>query len=116
MITYSPPTLSIIRQCKLVSISRSIFYYSADAKCDYNLDLMHIIDKHHIWHPYYGSQNDIFFKREGYITFRKKAQMPMKVMSLAVIYRKLNTSKKAPEHKIYPYLLKDINITAPNKV
>ena len=117
MITYSHPKLSITKQCELASISRSTFYYSTAEECDYNLNLMHIIDKQHTKHPYYGSrQMTAFLRREGYIISRKKVQRLMKVMGLAVIYRKPNTSKKSPEYKVYPYLLKDINITEPNKV
>ena len=117
MIKYSHPQLSIARQCELVSISRSNFYYTACGESDYNLNMMYIIDKKHTNHPYYGSrQMTCFLQREGYVVSRKRVQRLMKVMGLGVIYKKPNTSKKALEHKIYPYLLRDIEIKLPNQV
>lgn len=117
MINPNNINLSLSAQCNLVSISRSNYYYTPTGECDFNLNLMYLIDKEHTAHPWYGSrQMTRFLRREGYCISRKRVRRLMHKMGICIIYRKLNTSKPNPQHPIYPYLLRDIIVDKPNQV
>jgi putative transposase len=117
MIKSDYPGLSIVRQCSLLNISRSSFYYEALGENPFNLHLMCLIDEQYLKTPCYGSrQMTRILRRKGYCVSRKRIRRLMRVMGLVAIYQKPNTSKPHPEHKIYPYLLKDLDINRPNQV
>ena len=109
--------LSISRQCSLLSISRSNYYYIHATESDLNLKLMSLIDRHFLDHPYFGArQMASFLRRQGFCVSRKRVRRLMKKMCLNAIYQKPNTSKSCPDHKIYPYLLRNMEIDKPNQV
>ena len=109
--------LSIVCQCSLLSISRSSFYYEALGENPFNLLLMRLIDEQFLQTPYYGSrQMARHLRRCGFCVGRKRIRRLMRHMGLVPIYQKPNTSKPHPEHKIYPYLLRGLNISRPNQV
>ena len=109
--------LSIVRQCELLSIPRSSYYYQATGETPLNLELMRLIDKQYLETPYYGArQMARHLRREGYGVSRKRVRRLMRLMGLSAIYQKHNTSKPHPQHKIYPYLLRDLTIDRPNQV
>ena len=109
--------LSIARQCDLLSISRSSFYYAELGESPLNLKLMRLIDEQFLETPYYGArQMKRYLRRQGYLVNRKRIRRLMLKMGLSPIYQKPNTSKPHPEHRVYPYLLKDIEIVRPNQV
>jgi putative transposase len=109
--------LSITRQCALVDISRSSWYYGVLGESSENLDLMRIIDEQFMKEPSWGSrQMARHLRRKGYWVNRKRVKRLMQKMGLMAIYQKPNTSKPHPEHKIYPYLLRGVEITKPNHV
>ncbi|WP_394698979.1 IS3 family transposase [uncultured Cohaesibacter sp.] len=109
--------LSIRRQCKLLSLSRSGLYYQPVGESAENLRFMEIIDKQFLETPWYGSrQMARYMKRQGYKCGRHRVRRLMRLMRLVPIYREPNTSKKHPAHKIWPYLLKDVSIERPNQV
>nr|WP_244574492.1 IS3 family transposase [Cohaesibacter sp. ES.047] len=109
--------LSIRRQCKLLSLSRSGLYYQPVGESAENLRFMEIIDKQFLETPWYGSrQMARYMKRQGYKCGRHRVRRLMRLMRLVPIYREPNTSKKHPAHKIWPYLLKDVSIDRPNQV
>ena len=111
------PGLSISRQCELLQISRSSWYYEALGESEVNLTLMRLIDEQFLETPYYGArQMARYFRRQGYCVNRKRIQRLMQKMGLMAIYQKPNTSKPHPEHKVYPYLLSGIDIQASNQV
>jgi len=111
------PGLSIAKQCKLLKISRSSWYYAAAGESQENLKLMDLIDKQFLETPYYGArQMARYLRRQGYRVNRKRARRLMQKMGLMAIYQKPNTSKPHPEHKIYPYLLGGLEIKAPGNV
>ena len=111
------PKLSIRRQCKLLSLSRSGLYYQPVGESAENLRFMEIIDKQFLETPWYGSrQMARYMKRQGYKCGRHRVRRLMRLMRLVPIYREPNTSKKHPAHKIWPYLLKDLSIDRPNQV
>ena len=111
------PGLSITRQCSLLEISRSSWYYEGLGESELNLTLMRLIDEQFLETPYYGArQMARYLRRQGYKVNRKRAHRLMQKMGLMAIYQKPNTSKPHPEHKVYPYLLRGLDISEPNQV
>jgi putative transposase len=117
MIEPEHPRLSVVRQCALVSISRSGFYYQPAGETALNLALMRLIDEQFLETPWYGSrQMARHLRREGYTVGRKRVRRLMAQMGLAPIYQRPRTTIPHPEHRIYPYLLRDMVIDRPNQV
>jgi len=111
------PRLSIVQQCKLLSVNRSSYYYQSSGESELNLELMRLIDEQYLKTPFYGHrQMTKHLRREGYAVSRTRIGRFMKLMGLSAIYQKPNTSKPHLKHKIYPYLLRDITIDRPNQV
>jgi putative transposase len=109
--------LSIARQCELVSISRSGLYYRPTGETPLNLELMRLIDRQFLETPWSGSrQMARHLRREGYTVGRKRVRRLMAKMGLAPIYQRPRTTVPHPEHRIYPYLLRDLVIDRPNQV
>ena len=111
------PSLSVVRQCKLLSISRSGLYYQPKEISEEDLTLMKIIDRQHLAIPFYGARKiGVWLKWKGYTVNRKRVRRLMGLMGIKAIYRHPRTSKPGPGHKIYPYLLNGMKITRPNQV
>jgi putative transposase len=111
------PRLSIVRQCELVSISRSSYYYTEKGESAVNLELMRLIDEQYLSTPWYGArQMARHLRRQGHKVGRKRVRRLMRKMGLTAIYRKPRTSKPHPEHRVYPYLLRDMRIDQPDQV
>jgi len=109
--------LSLSRQCRLVSIGRSSFYYVAKGESDQNLALMRRIDELFLKYPFYGSrQMARQLRREGACIGRHRVRRLMGRMGLQAIYQAPRTSTPHPEHRIYPYLLRKMVINRPNQV
>ncbi|WP_374834060.1 IS3 family transposase [Paenochrobactrum pullorum] len=109
--------LSVARQAKLLGFSRSSVYYSPRPVSDVDLALMRRIDELHLEYPFAGSRMlQGLLKGEGLEVGRLHVATLMKKMSIEAIYRRPNTSKPAPGHKIYPYLLRKLAVTRPNQV
>lgn len=109
--------MSIVRQCELLKINRSSFYYKAVGENPLNLEVMRLIDEQFLETPYYGArQMAKHLRRLGYCISRKRSRRLMKLMGLSPIYQKPNTSKPHPQHKVYPYLLRGLQIDKPNQV
>jgi len=109
--------LSVRKQAAALGISRGSVYYLPRPVPTADLALMHRIDKLHLDYPFAGSRmmRD-FLVREGFDVGRLHVATLMKRMRIAAIYRRPNTSKPAPGHKIYPYLLRKLPIKRPNQV
>lgn len=109
--------LSVRKQAEALGISRGSVYYLPRPVPAADLALMLRIDKLHLDYPFAGSRmmRD-FLLREGFDVGRLHVATLMKHMRIAAIYRRPNTSKPAPGHKIYPYLLRKLPITRPNQV
>ena len=117
MIDSGHASLSIARQCELVGISRSGFYYQPAGETEYNLTLMRLIDEQHMRTPYYGArQMARYLRREGYVVGRKRVRRLMQKMGLCVVYQRPRTSIPAADHEVHPYLLRDLKIDQPNQV
>jgi putative transposase len=117
MIDPANRNLSIVRQCRLLKVSRSGWYYKPKEESPFNLSLMRMIDEQFLATPYYGSRQMMRqLRRSGYRVSRKRVRRLMRLMGLQAIYQAPKTSLPHPEHKVYPYLLKDITINRPNQV
>ena len=117
MVEANHPRLSIVRQCELVGIARSSYYYTGKGEDPLNLELMRIMDKQYLSTPWYGSrQMARHLRRQGYDVGRKRVRRLMRKMGLTAIYRAPRTTKPHPEHRVYPYLLRDLTIERANQV
>ncbi len=117
MIEADHPRLSIARQCELVGIARSSFYFKPKGENVGNLELMRIIDKQFLDTPWYGSrQMARWLRRQGHGVGRKRVRRLMRQMGLAPIYQAPKTSQPHPQHRVYPYLLRGMSIIRPNQV
>lgn len=112
------PDLSISRQCELLGLPRSSFYYQSRYLDDpLDLTLMHRMDKLYTQAPFYGSRRmTAVLRSEGHDVNRKRIQRLLREMGLEAIYRKPKTSEANPEHRKFPYLLRDLKIDHPNQV
>lgn len=109
--------LSLAKQCKLLKISRSLLYYTPVGVNAETLDLMNEIDRVFTKYPFFGSrQIAAYLPKNGFYAGRHRVRRLMSIMGLQAIYKGPNTSKKHPEHRIYPYLLRKLPITRPNHV
>ena len=111
------PRLSIVRQCRLVSIARSSFYYDGTGESPLNLRLMRVIDEQFLVTPFYGSrQMTRWLRRQGDTVSRKRVRRLMRRLGVHALFPRPRTSQPHPTHRIYPYLLRDLPITRPNHV
>jgi putative transposase len=109
--------LALTRQAKLLKLSRSGLYYRPRPVSPGDLAIMRRIDELHLQYPFAGSRmlRDLL-RGEGIDTGRQRVARMMKRMGIAALYRRPNTSKPAPGHKIYPYLLRGLAVERPNQV
>ena len=109
--------MSISRQCELLGLSRSSFYYEPATETAENLALMQLIDQQYTACPFYGSRRmTAWLQTEGHTVNRKRVQRLMRLMGLEAIYPKPRLSLSGRGHKIYPYLLRDVKIERPDQV
>ena len=117
MVDRKHPNLPIVRQCALLGVSRSSLYYRPKATSEEDLSLMREMDRQYLETPFYGSRRmKAWLERRGIAVSRKRVQRLMRAMGMRAIYRRPSTSRKAPEHRVYPYLLRNARITRPNQV
>ncbi len=108
MVEPEHPSLSITRQCELLRLPRASYYREAvdSSESEENLNLMDLIDKEYTAHPFYGSRKiRDCLRRAGYKVNRKRVQRLMRLMGIQSVVPRPNTSKPAPQHRIYPYLV-----------
>jgi len=109
--------LSVRRQCELLGLPRSSFYYEPLGESPRNLALMRQIDEQHLRTPFFGvEQMTEWLKREGQWVNEKRIRRLMRLMGIEAMYPRPRTSRPHPEHKIYPYLLRNLEITRPDQV
>lgn len=117
MVDTNNQEVSISKQCKLLSISRSSYYHEGVGENESNLNLMKILDREYLQYPFMGSrQMQRHLARMGYEVSRKRIIRLMRKMGLMAIYPKPKTSAKDVSHKVYPYLLRNLEINRPNQV
>jgi len=111
MIEPNHPKLSVKRQCELIGLSRSSYYRKESSESEENLKLMRLIDEEYTRHPFYGARKiRDYLRRQGYRVNRKRVQRLMRLMGLSSIAPRKRTTTICKDHKIYPYLLRDLNI------
>ena len=109
--------LSVIRQVQLLDLSRSTLYYRSQPTSESDLQLMREIDRLRLEHPFAGAgMLRAMLGPKNIAVGRKHTRTLMKKMGIEAIYRRPNTSKPAPGHKVYPYLLRKLAVTRPNQV
>jgi putative transposase len=111
--------LSIKKQCELMGLARSGFYYKARGESELNLELMRLMDAHYLEHPYKGAErmHTWLTKDKGYrVSKHRIARLYYQVMGLRSLLPGPHTSKRNKDHKVYPYLLRDLVIDKPNQV
>jgi putative transposase len=92
-------------------------YYQKSPVSEEELILLRLLDEEYTKHPFYGSRKMVvFFKSKGYAVNRKHVQRLMRILGLVAMAPAPNTSKKNLQHKIYPYLLRGMDIIRPNQV
>jgi putative transposase len=108
---------SMRRQCEILGINRSSLYYESVGPDSEDLALMRRIDELHLKFPFYGSRRIAReLRSQGLIANRKRIQRLMRLMEIDALVPKPNTSRPAPEHAVYPYLLRGLSIDRPNHV
>jgi len=117
MVNRGHPSLSVVRQCRLLDLARSSVYYRPVPMAPADLALMRRIDEQYLKTPFIGSRRMVeMLERQGHPTNRKRVQRLMRLMGIQAIYQKPNTSKKHPDHEIFPYLLRNVVIDRVNHV
>ena len=113
------PKLSIKRQCELIELPRSSYYregFTGQEKPE-NLEIMKLIDAEYTQHPFFGTrQIRNCLRRQGYKINRKRVQRLMRKMGIQSIAPKPDTSRANPQHKVYPYLLRNFDVTRSGQV
>jgi putative transposase len=110
-------SLSVVRQCRLLDLRRSSYYYEPTAETPKNLALMALIDREYMARPFLGSRRlTTWLRRNHQRVNRKRVQRLMGLMGLEAVHPKPRLSKPAPGHRVYPYLLRNVTIDRPNHV
>jgi putative transposase len=117
MIEPEDKLLSIRRQCELLKLSRSGWYYVPRGLRSEDIALMHRLDEQYTRTPFYGVERmTAHLRRQGQIVGHNRVRRLMRTMGLYAIYPKSSPSRASLEHRIYPYLLKGLAIDRPNQV
>jgi len=112
-----PGPLSLSQQCQLLGLNRAALYYQAAPVDAYELELMALLDRQYLRTPFYGSRRmTAWLQTQGHAVNRKRVQRLMQRMGLAAIYQRPRTSRSAPAHRIYPYLLRGLRIERVHQV
>jgi putative transposase len=107
----------VTQQCRLLAVSRASVYRRPAEISAADRAIMALIDRQYLVRPYYGSRRmAAWLATQGHLVNRKRAQRLMRLMGRVAIYQRPNTSRRAPENKVYPYLLGGLSITRVNQV
>jgi putative transposase len=117
LIDADAPRLSVRRQCQLLGLNRSSLYYQPAGETEENLRLMRLLDQEYTAHPFLGSRRlTKWLMEQGEEVNRKRVQRLMRLMGLEAIYPKPKLSVSGRGHRIYPYLLRNVNIERVDQV
>lgn len=109
--------LSVRRQCRLLGLNRSNLYYQAVGESEENLQLMRLLDEQYTKTPFYGVvKMTEFLRQQGYEVNPKRVRRLLRKMGLEAIYPKPGTSQPHPDHRVYPYLLRDVVVNRCDQV
>ena len=108
---------SVVTQCRLLKVARSSLYWRPAAVSEDDLRLMRRIDELYLATPFYGARRMVaVLLRDGWTVNRKRVRRLMRIMRIEAIYQRPNTSRRHPDHIVYPYLLRGLAIDRPNQV
>ena len=111
------PQVTVQQQCNLLGLPRSTHYYQPATESEANLEVMRWIDEQYLETPYYGSRRMAkALQAEGYDVNRKRVQRLMGLLGIAGLMPKRNLSQRHPGHRVFPYLLRNVEITHPDQV
>ena len=111
------PSISVARQCELLGLHRSSAYYRRRRHKTLNEQLMRLIDQQYLQTPFYGvPRMTAQLVRLGHEVNVKRVRRLMRLMGLEAVYQKPRLSQRNPEHKVYPYLLRDVTVERPDQV
>jgi putative transposase len=117
LVERADPALPVTQQCRLLAVSRASVYRRPAEVGDADRAIMALIDRQYLARPYYGSRRmAAWLATQGHRVNRKRVQRLMRLMGLVAIYQRPNTSKPAPESKVYPYRLGGLQIERANQV
>lgn len=117
LIELAHPEISVRRQCELIGLNRSSLYYMPAMESEFNMELMRLLDQQYTQTPFYGwPRMTAHLRRLGYKVNSKRVRRLLRKMGLQAVYPKPRLSQACPGHKIYPYLLRGLEITRPNQV
>jgi len=107
----------VAAQCRLAGIARSTVYADKAEVDEVELMLLRLLDEEYTRHPFYGSRKmTVWLRDQGHAVNRKRVQRLMRILGLIAMAPGPNTSKKHPEHTVYPYLLRGLRVVRPNQV
>lgn len=118
LVSNTHSTLSVTRQCRLLSVCRSSYYRQSKGETSFNLKLMRILDEHYLSYPFMGvaSMTAWLRKDKGYLVNVKRVRRLYRLLNLKALVPQPGTSKPNKAHKVYPYLLRNLQIERPNQV
>jgi putative transposase len=117
LVELDEPHLSICRKCELLGLNRSTYYLAPAAESEANLRLMRLIDEQYLKTPFYGSRRmTACLNRAGEAVNRKRVQRLMAKMGLEPLFPRPRTTTAAADARVYPYLLRDRELTRVNEV
>lgn len=109
--------ISVLKQCKLLHINRNIVYYQPRPESNENMEIMKLLRKQYYFTPFYGYRKmTVWLQRRGFRVNEKRVRRLMQNIGWETIYQEPKTTFAHKEHKKYPYLLKDLEITKKNQV
>lgn len=109
--------LSVTRQCELLGVSRASLYYQPRGPSPQELRLCRLLDEQYTRTPFYGSRRmTVVLRAQGYPVGRKYVAALMRQMGLSALYPKPRLSLRSDEHKVYPYLLRELAVVRPRQV
>ena len=110
-------SLSIRRQCEVLDLPRSTLYYRPATETAENLHLMRLLDEQYLKTPFFGSRKmTVWLQAEGYEVNRKRVQRLMRIMGIEGLSPRRSTTRPAEGHRVFPYLLRNVEITHPDHV
>ena len=118
LVESSRSDLTVTRQCELVGIHRSLYYYQPKGESELNLKLMRLIDEQFMRFPFMGVVRMTVWlnKDKGFNVNEKRVRRLYKILGIEAIAPKPNTSKPNKQNRLYPYLLRDLKVDRPNQV
>ncbi len=110
--------LAITQQCRLLDLNRSFVYRASSAIGEVDLSMMRLLDALHLKHPFKGSRRlrDDLWDEQGLHVNRKRVQRLMQLMGIQALHPGAKTTKRNEQHKVYPYLLRHLEINRVNQV